>query len=223
MVNINNVYQTVLAIANKEQRGYITPQEFNMFANHAQMSIFEQYFYDLNQFTRRPGNDTSHSDMVDLLQEKISLFEESSSISSQLPPELYKIIEVRYRDKPVEYVTRKEHTATIGVPLVKPTDTKPVYVKSGDTITVYGDNIINSVNMSYIRKPLPPNWTYLEVQGAAVYNNLAPDHRNFELHASEETELVNKILALAGVAIKDYSLYQAAAGEDNKNIQQQKA
>jgi len=48
MVNIDSVYQKVLALANKEQRGYITPQEFNLFANHAQIDIFEQYFYDLN-------------------------------------------------------------------------------------------------------------------------------------------------------------------------------
>ena len=50
-VSIDTVYQRVLAIANKEQRGYITPQEFNLFANQAQMDIFEQYFYDLNQFS----------------------------------------------------------------------------------------------------------------------------------------------------------------------------
>ena len=53
---IDTVYQTVLAIANKEQRGYITPQEFNLFANHAQADIFEQYFCDLNQFKRVPRN-----------------------------------------------------------------------------------------------------------------------------------------------------------------------
>ena len=58
MVNIDTVYQKVLAIANKEQRGYITPQEFNLFADQAQMDIFEQYFYDINQFNRVPGNDT---------------------------------------------------------------------------------------------------------------------------------------------------------------------
>ena len=52
MVNINTVYQRVLTIANKEQRGYITPAEFNVLANQAQMDIFEQYFYDLNQFDR---------------------------------------------------------------------------------------------------------------------------------------------------------------------------
>ena len=77
MVNIDTVYQTVLALANKEQRGYITPQEFNLFANQAQMSIFEQYFYDLNQFIRVPGNDTAYSDVVNILEEKISLFEKS--------------------------------------------------------------------------------------------------------------------------------------------------
>ena len=37
MVDINAVYQKVLALANKEQRGYITPQEFNLFANQAQL------------------------------------------------------------------------------------------------------------------------------------------------------------------------------------------
>jgi hypothetical protein len=40
-VNINTVYQAVLAVTNKEQRGYITPQEFNYLANQAQLDIFE--------------------------------------------------------------------------------------------------------------------------------------------------------------------------------------
>ena len=73
-VNINTVYLRVLAIANKEQRGYLTPQEFNTLANQAQLDIFEQYFYDLNQFLRLPGNDTIHADAADMLEEKIEKF-----------------------------------------------------------------------------------------------------------------------------------------------------
>ena len=42
-VNIDNVYQKVLAIANKEQRGYITPQEFNLMADKAQNEIYDNY------------------------------------------------------------------------------------------------------------------------------------------------------------------------------------
>ena len=74
-VSIDRVYQKVLTFANKEQRGYITPQEFNLFANQAQMEIFEQYFYDINQWGRQPGNTHEYSDPLSNLEDKISLFE----------------------------------------------------------------------------------------------------------------------------------------------------
>ena len=74
MVSIDNVYQKVLAFANKEQRGYITPQEFNLFAHQAQLEVFEQYFYDLNQFLRLPGNSEEYSNIVTNLREKIAFF-----------------------------------------------------------------------------------------------------------------------------------------------------
>lgn len=73
-ISVNNVYQKVLAIANKEQRGYITPQEFNLYADLAQKEIFEQYFYDINQMNRMPGNSTEFSDQLYILEEKIAPF-----------------------------------------------------------------------------------------------------------------------------------------------------
>jgi hypothetical protein len=75
MISIDTVYQKVLALANKEQRGYITPQEYNLFANHAQMEIFEQYFYDLDQRQRGVGNQLDYGDSQENLEEKIGLFE----------------------------------------------------------------------------------------------------------------------------------------------------
>ena len=73
-VSVNKVYQKVLAIANKEQRGYITPQEFNLYADLAQKEIFEQYFYNINQMNRMPGNSTEFSDQLYILEEKIAPF-----------------------------------------------------------------------------------------------------------------------------------------------------
>lgn len=83
-VNINTVYQRVLALANKEQRGYVTPLEFNLLANQAQMEIFEQYFYDINLYNRAPGNSTEYADMLHILEEKIAPFKinDQSLISS---------------------------------------------------------------------------------------------------------------------------------------------
>lgn len=63
------------------------------------------------------------------------------------------------------------------------------------------------------------SWAYNSNTGTYDAGNSV----NFELHPSEESELVIKILALAGVILKDNSLYGIASGEDTKNIQQEKS
>ena len=63
-INVNTVYQTVLTILNKEQRGYMTPDEFNNVATQVQLEIFEKYFEDLNQQIRVPQTDMNYSDRV---------------------------------------------------------------------------------------------------------------------------------------------------------------
>ena len=73
-INVNTVYQTVLLILNKEQRGYITPDEFNKKATQVQLDIFEQYFDDLNQQLRVPQADYDYSDRRLNIDEKISIF-----------------------------------------------------------------------------------------------------------------------------------------------------
>ena len=74
MVSIDTVYQRVLALANKEQRGYITPQEFNLYANHAQNEIYEQYFFDLEQYKRTSNNNSDYSDRVRMVEDKLAPF-----------------------------------------------------------------------------------------------------------------------------------------------------
>ena len=78
-INVNTVYQTVLLILNKEQRGYMTPLEFNKTATQAQLEIFENYFDSLNQQIRVPQTNTDYADRVVNLDEKISIFKTQSS------------------------------------------------------------------------------------------------------------------------------------------------
>ena len=87
MINIDSVYQTVQALANKEQRGYITPQEFNLFVDQAVHDIFEQYFFDLNAFRERRPQMHELGDSVTNLMEKIRdvagvTYNSSASITS---------------------------------------------------------------------------------------------------------------------------------------------
>ena len=106
-INIDTVYQKVLAIANKEQRGYINPQQFNLFANQAQMDIFEDYFFKLNQLEFGQKNSTQYADLKTILLEKIQPFEKTGTMeyfndgsgvlaSFISPSDLYRIGSVRY-------------------------------------------------------------------------------------------------------------------------------
>ena len=243
-VSVDKVYQKVLAIANKEQRGYITPQEFNLFADHAQMDIFEQYFYDLEQRQKRgTGNESDYADIVTNIEEKISIFELYNQsvgntnagivyISSNVT-NFYRLgtVHINYNDGTsniAEQIQINELNKYKNSPLATWTKSRPVYSKFSTnadpvTIQVYPDIDITSVSVSCVKRPNAPNWTYLIGSNKnALYNPNAADHKHFELHSSEETNLVVKILQLAGVAIKDFNLAQAAAQEEVKSIQLEK-
>ena len=229
-VNVNTVYQRVLAITNKEQRGYITPQEFNYMANQAQLDIFEQYFYDLNQFARLPGNSTEYSDMLDILEEKISLFEKIGATVTggiTLPSDVYRLGSILYNGIDAEHITQKDWLYIKKSPLSQPSNDFPVYLRDSETnaIKVYADSITANetadVTCNYIKTPAEVKWGYDTNTG--LYDSDATKTTHFELHASEETELVVKILAMAGIILKDPGLYQIGSAEEVKNVQQEKA
>ena len=226
----DTVYQRVLSILNKEQRGYLTPQEFNLLANQAQMEIFEQYFYDSNQFGRIPGNNTEYSDMLNILNEKIAVFERSNSPSVSSGaftlPSLYRLGSLFYNNGTdyieVERVSNKKIRLINQTPLTAPSVARPVYVQTSATaIQMYPTSGLANVTVDYVSKPTPVEWAYTNVNNHPLYN--ANNTTDFALHPSEEKNLVIRILALAGVLVKDPAIYQVAATEETKDIQQEKA
>ena len=175
-ISVDTVYQKVLALANKEQRGYITPQEFNLFADQAQMEILEQYFYDINQFGRIPGNDTEYSDMLRLLDEKLAILKKSSTETVTngvlaLSSNVYKLGSI-YHDSgaKLEEINYNEHKLRNLSSLTKPTLKRPIYVNQNGKINIY-PNTITSVFISYVKKPLKPNWGYVVVNDKPLYNS----------------------------------------------------
>ncbi len=232
-VSVDTVYQRVLAILNKEQRGYVTPQEFNLFANQAQMDLFEQYFYDINQFGRIHGNDTEFSDMLNILNEKINIFEVTAAMTYSTSPapainywstpaNLYRVGTLIYNNIEVERINQNEFLYINQSPLTKPNNTRPIFVASSAGYKVYGTaELTTGVTCNYIKRPAQAVWGYTTVNGAALYNSSAST--DFELHDSEETELVIKILEFASLSIRDLSLYQVGNQMEGQNTQQEKS
>ena len=231
MISVNEVYQTVLAIANKEQRGYITPQEFNLFANQAQQSIFEQYFYDLDVAKRLPFNNDYNS-KVNLIEDKIYPFKVSIPVSDghflSSEPNFYRLAEVYDKGTNVgegvvvEEVDAFEVIRTQNSPLTKATIERPIYYVEADQIKFIPQSPTGEYQAYIITKPPRVNWTYVVVNDKPLYNPSASDHMDFNLVVSEQQKLVVKILQLSGVLLKDNALVQAATTEEVKNIQLEK-
>mgnify|MGYP003135661365 FL=1 len=226
MVSIDKVYQKVLALANKEQRGYITPQEFNLFADQAQIEIFEQYFYDLNQQRRFPGNNTKYADIDDILEEKISIFKSVTngiSDGDNIDNSFYRIISLTHGPNTVMEEVRYEDWAIIqSSPLTRSADNRPLWYRRDGKIWINSDQWTPSleVSLQYIRKPLKPSWGYVVVSDKPLYNSATSI--DFELHLSEESELVYRILLLAGITLEKPTLVQTAASIEQNKVQQEK-
>ena len=109
-----------------------------------------------------------------------------------------------------------------GGPLTAPGKNRPVYTLQGKHNVIDFFHTASAITVDYIARPPKVNWTYVVVGEKPLVNVNAADYQSFELHPSEEVNLVIKILGLAGITLKDPNLYQIAGAEDNKNIQQEK-
>ena len=234
MVNIDSVYQKVLAIINKEQRGYLTPQEFNLLAYKAQNEIFDSYFHDLKTAHHKPTpTNTSHADEIEMIQEKLSDFKVISNINFtfdvtdetistiNLPTNLYYLDAILDNSTNVEIseLTKKEILYTENNPLTKATKNRPVFSREGgSTIRLFPtptENMVYSVH--FWARPVRPLWGYVVVRDTALYNANTSTH--FSLHASEEEVLVSRILQLAGVVIMKPGIVEIG-GADKMAIKQ---
>ena len=92
-----------------------------------------------------------------------------------------------------------------------------LYKESAATTAI---NTSGELTAETISLPEAVEWGYVVVNGEALYNSTTST--NFSLHASEESNLVIKILELAGITINKPGLVQIASNEEQQNEAQTK-
>ena len=237
---INSVRTTVLAIANKNNFGYISPNDFNLYAKQAQLDLFEDYFYAYNAQIRKENarqSGTGYANITQGLAEVIDSFSIVDNLSNAvgtqnnvyIVPNYYYINSLTRINgdeilNEIEKVSQSKYYALQASNLTKPTEEYPVYVLDNENITVHPNTIIgnNAVSCSYIRYPKDPKWTYIDIaSGEPVFDATASDYQDFELPASDEPSLVMKILQYAGVSIREKDLVTFGNNEELKEQQQE--
>lgn len=216
-ISVDTVYKTVLLILNKEQRGYMTPDEFNKTATQVQLETFENYFESLNQQLRVPDNDSEYADRVKNIDEKIAIFKKYATASYEtdhftLPSDLYRLGTVVYKDEiEAQLIQRNDLLYVNQSPLTKPTEQYPLYLYEDNKLYLKPNDIISNISVSYVKKPADVIWNFEIPSGQNYYQYIATGSQDFELDVSEQPEVIIKILLYAGVVVKDYNLVNLTA------------
>jgi hypothetical protein len=238
---INDVRNIVLSILNKENRGYITPMEFNLYAKQAQLDIFENYTFLYSNAINKQ-NARMHGEGYTDIPKNIGEVIDSFSVRAALaydgtyshylaPIDYYFLDKILYNNSiEVEKVSHRKINYLINSNLTAPTKSYPVYTLSNglnigfpnDSIIVYPTTITgNVITAQYIRYPKDPNWTYNTIgNGEPVFSASASGYQDFELPNSDFANLVVKILYYSGVQIREADVAQAAKSEEVQDAQQ---
>lgn len=153
---INSVRNTVQGVLNKNNYGYISPQDFNLYAKQAQMEIFEEYFTAYNKVINMENGRMAGTDYADIeqpLAEVMEYFLRSDFLIPILTPSGFTVnqwsaptlttvgFDYYMINKLLCYTLKRatgQNTATI--PLNQLIDAGASFVNAG---VVYGDVVVN--------------------------------------------------------------------------------
>jgi len=179
MVSVIEVYNAVRDLANKDQKGFVSPRVFNSFAVIAQNSVYNRIMEQLGpaHTLRNRGNDAARGDSVlNGVKDDISRYLKERRLDAvtntnadisynsdnnrfAMPLDLKKVISLRVDNDdrtPVSLIYEPEKIGHIlGSHLSSPSEEYPVALVA-DSIEVFPSDI-NGVVMTYYRMPRAVN------------------------------------------------------------------
>ena len=247
MASVNTVYTALKNLANKDQRGFITPAVFNSFAGVAQLNVYNSLFDKLalgNAARTRQLAGERETAPLKQIREDLARFAKESTISQTSstdqtfakPADLGRIISAKtfgtfilgqttsipidliYDEAKIEYILR----STLSVP----TETRPVGLVS-HVLEVYPTSI-KKIKLRYYK--LPESVAAVSPQGRStspptfgyITNGNIEMYNpatsfDFELPDQYVPELVIEIAKMVGVNLRDSEVYAYAAQGQQPN------
>lgn len=233
MASVNLVYNTLKDLANKEQRGFITPAVFDNFAQVAQLNIFKNILEKIQKgkalrargidgareqsIITQAQTDLSALSKTSILTQVDGVFAKpddmayliglTSSGSVILGQSTRTAIEILYDESKIDYILKSD--------IMAPSDTHPIGLIS-NSIEVFPSSI-KKIRVTYYKFPQGlnplsgaksaalPTYGYTSVNGVELYN--AANSVDFELPDHYVPELVTEMAKLIGINLRDSDVF----------------
>tara|TARA_B100001063_G_scaffold154487_1_gene144142 strand:- start:15 stop:737 length:723 start_codon:yes stop_codon:yes gene_type:complete len=235
-MTIDEVYRLVQAFANKEQRGFITPSEFNLLAKQAELELYNKRLAIVMEKSqpKKAAGFYNESLSPTLAKQDLSHFLSIASISFTNDTKPYlgtaSLIKADYIESifinndeehsistniPVEIVDNVNINQILRSSLVKPSIEYPIALLSesgaNKKISMFPETIKECVLYYYLNDNTP-KWGYVTISGKPVYDHSSSTQ--FKLSQRCHGELVTKILEYLGVSIREAEVVQYAQNKE---------
>lgn len=213
-MNVNEVYKLIQFIINKNQNGYLTPDEFNQVINQAQVSYMDYLVGQFQQYQAgRPiptvqfGNNETTRQRVTPFLYSATLTVDGGGFSSY--PSDYLLTDTMWtssKDK-IKFV-QQDYLSNYLNSRITPVDTNPIYLIEREGFRFY-PNTIGSAIVNYIKSPRTIVFGYtLDGDGLPVYNSATsvdPEWQELDL-----LEIISRALRMIGVNLQSGAITQYA-------------
>ena len=246
MASVNEVYQALKSLANKDERGFITPKVFNTFTSIAQNKIFNDLFNEMAKaktLRLRNVDAKTHHSYTKRLEEDLAYFSKESTETKSngvfaKPEDMARVISMRtagayvygtststpidviYDESKIDYILQSDLSA--------PSTSHPVAIMT-ENIEVF-PTTISKIKVRYYKYPEGRNVsTGARTFESPRYNasNLGGVNENFDISTSVDFELpdhyvphlVIEIGKMIGINLRDQDVFACTSGEEQKQKQ----
>lgn len=213
-MTVDTVYKIMQFAVNKNQNGYLTPDQFNLVINQAQNSYMAWLLGETQQYQYQVGQPRVQYSLNENTRQKIQPFINTVTLS----------ISSGFSAYPIDYQVTDTMTSSDGVNRIRyaannklysflkskidPVATNPIYVLAKTGFNFY-PNTLSSAILSYISVPTTIVWAFtLDGNGRPVYNPLLSV--NPKWYDSDMLEIIVRGLRLVDVNLKDGEVSQYA-------------
>jgi len=235
MISVDNVYRTLQSLANSDVRGNIKPDEFRLLLNDVVNEIIDGYFSELNRVVGRENKGLVGGGLENLPNRigeqlryflKLRTLSYNNNFSYFILPADYRFIDTVIYDKKHTLeicANAKDFQQLVNSSFAYPTDDYPICLHFDDKIKIAPDSITSNVELWYLRKHKPANWTFVVINGVDVFNPSALDFADIDLHPSEENNVVLRCLSRLGLNLKERDLVSSANAKEQQNFTKENA
>lgn len=242
MASVREVYNALNDLANKDERGFVTPTEFNSFAPIAQMNIFNKLFDELTaaeNMRRRNIDPARDKSRIKQIKEDLGVFAKTETVTKTngvfaRPDDFARLINVKTGGDillgvnnsvmaDVIYDEEKLDRVLLST-LSAPTVSRPVVLMSDD-FEVFPTSV-SKIKVRYYKQPEGldptsnartvslPKFGFTLSNGKEAYDGATSV--DFELPEHYTSELVFELGKLVGVNLRDADVYNYSNAESQK-------